>query len=89
MDGDSPSDIESKINRFKSMKRRAIARLNYIRKNGLSVKQIEAIPLEHMETLIAERYAQLIQEASGQGLSEDQAKEKAQKALAEEFGLVY
>lgn len=91
MDGDAPIDIKSKIERFKAFKRRAIARLNYIRKNGMSIKEMDRIPLEMVDTFIANRMSQTREKLAAQNpnATPEEIKEQSMKAVAEEFGLVY
>lgn len=85
-DGDSPTELSSKLDRFTDFTNKAVARLHYAAKNGLSV---DKVPLEDMPKVMNERgiaiKSQLIQ--SRPGLSDEQADTMTRDLLAREFGL--
>lgn len=78
-DGDSPKEFDSKLTKMEQFVKRAVARYNYIRNNGLT--KIDAVPLEKMDTVISQRGKEL----ESQGLE----KQAVLKTLAEEFGLMF
>lgn len=84
-DGDSAQQVKAKIERFVQFHKRAIARLNYVRKNGLSIQNV---PLEKMDRLIADRIGVLRGKLKAGGVPEEQLDNLALRTAAEEFGLV-
>lgn len=76
-DGDSPEQFMTKVGRMEQFFKGAIARLNYVRANGLT--SIEDVPMDSMPSIINRRGKQL----EAQGMNPQQVRE----ALADEFGL--
>ncbi len=84
-DGDSPTQVRAKIDRFRQFQKRAIARLNYINKHGLSLKNV---PLESMEGIINRRAQALEKQMQKRGMDPETIPNAVRQQLAEEFGLV-
>lgn len=90
---DGPIEAQTKMKEFSEMHKRAVARLNYIRKYGMSIQNAEkagALPsLEAMDEIMRSRGNQLYQEVVGRGIDPEKAVEVTKRQLAQEFGLVY
>jgi hypothetical protein len=84
-DGDSPTELQSKIQRFEDFTRKALAKAAYIKKNGLTVDKVD---VEDMPRLMRQRGDALAAELSKQGLQGDQLREAVKYRLADEFGMV-
>jgi hypothetical protein len=87
-DGDSPSQIQSKIKRFKKFNRRATARLNYIDKHGMSIGDIQ---LSSIDGLIDKRGGELEREIKSEtpNITGQELDNAVRQQLADEFGLVF
>jgi hypothetical protein len=85
-DGDSPEQVKSKLERFGQEQRRVVARLNYVRKNGLSIRNV---PLETMEKIMQDRADVIEGKLRAQGVPKEKLQEQTLRQLSEEFGLVY
>lgn len=82
---DGPKQFESKLKRTEDTATKAVARLNYIRKNGMSMNEV---PLDKMPTIMNDRGAQIMAELKGGGMDAEKAKAEAKRRIAREFGLV-
>lgn len=91
-DGDSAEQVNSKLDRFEKFTRRSVARLNYIRKNGISIR---TIPLndesddKRMDRIIQDRAEIIEGKLRAQGIPKDKLAEETARQTAEYFGLVY
>lgn len=85
-DGDSPEQVKSKLSRFKDEMRRVVARLNYVRKNGISIRNVS---LDTMDKIIQDRGEVIEGNLRKQGVPSEEIPKRALKQLSEEFGLVY
>lgn len=84
-DGDSPTQLKSKVDRFSDFNDKAVARLHYIQRNDLS---LDKVPLDDMPKIIRERGDKLAEQFSKQKLEGDALKAAVKDQLAREFGLV-
>ena len=95
-DGDSPSQVKTKIDKMMSFQRQAIARLNYIRKNGLSIRNAAGdvtfgnISLDRMPGLMKGYGQEVTKQLINQGMAPDSPEliQAVQAKVAEHFGLV-
>ena len=95
-DGDSPTQVQTKISKFRDFQRNAIGRLNYIRKNGLSVRNaagdvdFSGISLDRMPGIIKGYGQKVAQQLISQGYKPNSPEliQATQSAVAEHFGLV-
>lgn len=83
-DGDSPTVLKSKLDRYGDFTRKAVARYTYINKHGLSIEDIE---IDQMPRFIQARGDELAAEAAKSGLTGAQLKQTVKAQLADEFGL--
>jgi|TARA_R100000656_G_scaffold95374_2_gene69232 hypothetical protein len=83
--GDSPSELRVKMNRFMDFSNKIVARLNYAKSNGLGIKNV---PLDAMPAIMARRGNELEKNFKKSGLKEDQVDRAVRDQLAREFGLV-
>ncbi|MFA5377091.1 MAG: hypothetical protein WC455_15175 [Dehalococcoidia bacterium] len=86
-DGDSPEETKSKVSRMLDFQRKAVARLNYVRRYGMSIQNI---PLDKMDEVIQKRAGQIEKNLMPYYPGEENKAaliEKTRSALAEEFGL--
>ncbi len=84
-DGDSPIQMQSKIDKFEDFQDKALARLFYIRQKGLSIDKVE---LDEMPKIMNNRGAEIAQTYQAQGLKDDALKAAVKDQLSKEFGLV-
>ena len=82
-DGDSPTELEAKTARFEEFTRKALMKAAYIRKNGLTVNDVD---VDQMPGLMQKRGDAIASELSGQ-LQGDQLIQAVKQGLADEFGL--
>lgn len=82
---DSPTEFKSKMDLVTENLRNVMARLNYIRNNGLS---IEDVRIDEMRGIIAKRGDELIRELRQPGVSDSDLEAMVMGRLADEFGLV-
>jgi hypothetical protein len=95
-DGDSPKQVQAKIAKMKDFQRMAVARLNYMRKNGLSIRNVQGQPdfgdvsLDRMPGIIKARGQQVEKKLIEGGLkpNSDELKQGVRQVISEEFGLV-
>lgn len=83
-DGDSPAELESKINRMETFTRNAMMKYSYINKHGLSIDDID---VKDMPSLMNERGEDLMLQYSKQGLKGDVLMNAVKQSLADEFGI--
>lgn len=86
LDGDSPKQLEAKLRRMDEFMTKATARLNYIRKNGIELK--DAPPLDKMKSIIDQRGAALDAELKATIPDAAQRRATVRQKLSAEFGLV-
>jgi len=84
---DKPVELKRKVERMMKTSKRAVARLNYIRKFGLEMKDI---PLEKIDSLMSDRAKQLHESIKEENpsLSEQEIKRLVLQSVRQEFGLV-
>lgn len=82
-DGDSPTELKSKLERFEEFSRRAYMKYHYINKNGLTVDDID---VDDIPGIVQKRGDELFAEALARGLKDAAAKTAVKRALIEEFG---
>ncbi|WP_372835844.1 hypothetical protein [Pontibacterium sp.] len=84
---DNPLELKQKFNTMLRTTKRASARLNYIRKNGLEMK---SVPLESMDQIMADAAKRLDQQIrqSNPGLPEEAVRQQVIDGVRREFGLV-
>lgn len=95
-DGDSPSQVKTKIEKMMGFQRQAIARLNYIRKNGLSIRNaggdidFGGISLDRMPGIMKGYGQQVTKQLIDKGMKENSPEliQAVQAKVAEHFGLV-
>lgn len=90
-DGDSPTEFQAKMDDIMSKLKMSVARLSYIKRNGMSLEDGQGnsvVPLERMPALINERGKALETEIkTGQGLQGKALEREVRKRLGVEFGL--
>lgn len=84
-DGDSPTQLKTKVERLTQNTNNAMARMQYIRRNGELT--IEDVPLEQMPKIIRERGDEIERTLQAQGLTGAPLKNAVRKKISEEFGL--
>ncbi len=84
-DGDSPTQLQSKINRLEDFQDKALARLFYVRKNGMAIDKVD---LDSMPKIMNQRGNQVEKELTATGLKGNELKAAVKDALSKEFGLV-
>jgi hypothetical protein len=84
-DGDSPTEFASKTKRMQEFMTNATARLHYVSKKGMSIKDVS---LDEMPKVIRSRGNELASEFGKRGLEGDALKSAVRQQLAREFGLV-
>jgi len=82
---DGPKQFQSKYKRTMETAEKAVARLNYIRTKGLSMKDVA---LDDMPKIMNERGNALFNELKGSGMDEKKAKAEAKRRVVREFGLL-
>lgn len=87
LDGDSPTEFESKMVDLRRQLKFAEARLNYLRQNGFDISMRDRLPLERVPKLINDRGEALYKELEAQGLQGNELVQTVQTRLAREFGL--
>jgi hypothetical protein len=96
-DGDSPAQVKTKIDKFLSFQRNSIARLNYIRKNGLSIrnaagdKDFANISLDRVPGIIkgyGQKLSDQLQKQNNWAPNDPRLIQEVQAGVAEYFGLV-
>jgi len=85
-DGDSPEQVKAKLDRFEQFQRRAVARLNYVRKSGMSIQNV---PLESLDGIMKKQAKTIMEANMKKGIKGDELKNQTQRDLAEMFGLVF
>jgi hypothetical protein len=84
-DGDSPTEFAAKTKRMQEFMTNATARLHYVSKKGMSIKDVS---LDEMPKVIRSRGNELAGEFGKRGLDGDALKSAVRQQLAREFGLV-
>ena len=84
---DSPSQFQRKLEDAKQQTRMALARLTYIKRNGLGM---ESVPLERVPSLINDRGAAVEQEIKKKfpSMTAKEVERMTKRQLAQEFGLI-
>lgn len=82
-DGDSPSELEAKRQRFEDFTRRALIKYNYINKNGLSKNDID---VDDIPAIVQQRGDELATQLQRQGVQGDELKRRVKALLSDEFG---
>jgi hypothetical protein len=83
-DGDSPSEMKGKTERFIDFQNKVVARLSYARKHGLAIKDVS---LDDMPQLIQERWDALDKQFEQNGMTEVEIRRRAvREQIAREFG---
>ena len=82
-DGDSPIEMEAKRERFEEFTRKALIKYNYIRKNGLSINDID---VDDMPKIVQKRGNELEFMYKSQGLQGDELNRAVKIGLSDEFG---
>ena len=83
-DGDSPAELESKINRMETFTRNAMMKYSYTNKHGLSIDDVD---VKDMPSLMNDRGEELMLQYSKQGLNGDVLMNAVKQSLADEFGI--
>lgn len=91
-DGDSPTEFKAKLDDVTSKLKMSVARLSYIKRNGMSLEDgtgNPVVPLERMPTLINERGREIeAQLKTAQPKADEKALQRAvRRQLSVEFGL--
>lgn len=84
-DGDSPTEMRSKLDRFTDFTRKALMKYAYIQKNGLTIDDVD---VAQIPSLMNKRGNDLAEEYRKQGMGGDALKEAVKYRLADEFGLL-
>lgn len=84
IDGDSPTELRSKIDRFEEFSKRALMKYSYINQHGLTVDDID---VNDIPNIVNRRGNEIASELQGQGLKGDALKQAVKLRLADEFGL--
>lgn len=90
-DGDSPTEFKAKQDDAIRQTKMAIARLAYIKRNGMSLEDGKGnpiIPLDMMPQIMNQRGAELEKELARPGVSKADVQKAVRRQLAVEFGLV-
>lgn len=84
---DDPLELKRKTERMLKTAKRAVARLNYIRKQGLEMNEIS---LSKMDDIMADRAKQLHEEikSANKDMSDEDIKRLVLRSVRKEFGLV-
>jgi hypothetical protein len=84
---DSPSQFQRKLEDAKQQTRMALARLTYIKRNGLGM---ESVPLDRVPSLINDRGASVEQEIKKKfpSMTAKEVERMTKRQLAQEFGLI-
>lgn len=90
--GDSPTEFKAKLDDALKQTKMAVARLSYIKRNGMSLedgKGNATVPLERMPTLINERGKEIETQlkATQPGVNDQALQRAVRRQLAVEFGL--
>lgn len=84
LDGDSPAELEAKIDRFEAFTRKALAKAAFTRRHGLSINDIS---VDDIPRTMQKRGDELAAEYRRQGVPDDQVRQAVKLRLADEFGL--
>ena len=84
-DGDSPTELKGKIERLQNFTQLALAKKSYIKERGLTV---DAVDIDQMPRIMNNAGRQFEQQFVADGMSEDQARAAAARAVAVKFGLL-
>lgn len=90
-DGDSPTEFKSKLDDAMQKTKMAVARLAYIKRNGMSLEDGQGnatVPLERMPQLINDRGREIESELKKTGVSGRPLERAVRRQLGVEFGLV-
>ena len=82
-DGDSPTELEAKRQRFEDFTRRALIKYNYINKNGLSKNDID---VDDIPALVSKRGDELEAQLKSRGVTGEDLKRQVKTLLSDEFG---
>lgn len=82
-DGDSPTEMDSKLKRYEDFTRKALMKAAYIQRNGMTVDQIS---IDQMPDLMRKRGNELSKEYAN--LPPNKMMQAVKARLADEFGLV-
>jgi hypothetical protein len=91
-DGDSPTEFKAKLDDAMKQTKMAVARLSYIKRNGMSLTDQAGnavIPLERMPSLMKDRARQIEQElrSTSPEAKDDALRKAIQRQISTEFGL--
>lgn len=84
-DGDSPTQLQSKIERFTNFTQMALAKKAYIKERGLSINDVS---IDQMPTIMNSVGRQAEQQFIADGMSPEEARAAAVQAVARRFGLL-
>ncbi len=84
VDGDSPTELASKVDRMEAFTKRALAKYSYINQHGLDPRKVD---VDQMPKIIQDRGDEIAGEYAKRGLEGDQLKSQVKARLVEEFGL--
>ena len=84
-DGDSPTQLEAKVDRFEDFTRKALMKYSYIKRHGLTVNDVD---VEEMPILMNQRGDELANKFESQGVPPEDIPRLVKMRLADEFGLV-
>lgn len=90
-DGDSPTEFKSKLDDAIQKTKMAVARLAYIKRNGMSLEDGQGnpvVPLERMPQLINSRGREVEDELKKTGVTGQALQRAVRRQLGVEFGLV-
>lgn len=82
-DGDSPTELEAKRQRFEDFTRRALIKYNYINKKGLSKNDID---VDDIPSLVSKRGDELAAQLKSRGVTGEDLKRQVKTLLSDEFG---
>lgn len=82
-DGDSPTELEAKRQRFEDFTRRALIKYNYINKHGLSKNDID---VDDIPALVSKRGDELAAQLKARGVTGEELKRQVKTLLSDEFG---
>jgi hypothetical protein len=83
-DGDSPTELQAKIERMEDFTKKALAKYAYINRNGLDVN---AIDVDQMPMVMQQRGDELAAQYGAAGLQGAALKRAVRDTLVDEFGL--
>lgn len=84
-DGDSPTELQSKVTRFEDFTRKALAKYAYINRYGLSINDVD---VDNMPDLIRKRGDEIAAMLEAEGVQGDELIIRTKEILADEFGMI-